>query len=731
MTAASTEPQVSVSRRGGGVWYVEVHGVIDERWRGDAVTELTTSRDPAIFNLDGVERISSFGVREWMRSLAEIRSSSYFFIRCRPSIVAQFNSVSHFGASGQVVSLYAPYVCLECDQPFDVLLDLRETQPAALHRAAPAARCPACKEAAEFDDLEDIYFSFVIGQPPLQLPPKVSRVLDEGSEEDRPFRLAKEVYGDLTAVWLRGTVSRRARLTRYLGTTEGRLVIVLRDAKVDADGLLRLAEVVDGGSETYFARTPVALIEHFRPGGALAAGCLFSVTVRAVCRECGDTCMIEVGGTNLPASEPRPCGACNAPGALHADLSEDDERSLEDAPFQNAPESVHHYLEARTELRTDAASPEHSSVEVEAHHGPVGPGARIGKYTVLSKLGAGGMAEVFLGRQEGPEGFEKKVVIKRVLPHLATSEDFVDLFLQEARLAARINSSHVVQIYDLHQESGDYYIVMEYIQGADLNAAMRATRAAKRVIPVAVCCRVVSDVLSGLRAAHSQVDSEGKPAPILHRDVTPHNVMVGLDGIAKLADFGVAKATDSANLTMTGTLKGKLIYISPEVVKGEAPTPTVDVFAAGLVAYTSLTLTHPFHRSSEILSLHALLEEDVPPLRKARPDVDEELDAIIMKAIEKDPSRRYDSAEAFQRDLDRYVARHPDIAAASAQDVGDWLSATLADVPDSDGAGADERGGTDKSGSTATLTTPAKLVVDGEPYDSTPSRTRGRSTGKG
>jgi tRNA A-37 threonylcarbamoyl transferase component Bud32 len=222
------------------------------------------------------------------------------------------------------------------------------------------------------------------------------------------------------------------------------------------------------------------------------------------------------------------------------------------------PDEVKAYLDARPGAAPPSAEPITSTNRSDAPEPP-------SRYRVIRPLGAGGMAEVFLAEQSGLEGFKKKVVLKRILPNLSTNEEFIRMFLQEARTAARINHPNVVQIFDLGQEGKRYYMAMEYVRGWDLRAITNASHLSGRPIPIEIALRIGADLCAGLHAAHTCVDEQHK-AGIIHRDVSPHNVLVSHEGAVKITDFGISKVEDSSIGTRPGMLKGKIFYMAPEQI---------------------------------------------------------------------------------------------------------------------------------------------------------------------
>ncbi|MBN2493687.1 MAG: serine/threonine protein kinase [Deltaproteobacteria bacterium] len=283
---------------------------------------------------------------------------------------------------------------------------------------------------------------------------------------------------------------------------------------------------------------------------------------------------------------------------------------------------------------------------------------RLGKYELLKRLATGGMAEIFLARQTGVEGFEKLVVIKRILPHLADQDRFVTMFLDEARLAARFNHSNVVQIYDLGHESGFYFIAMEYVHGEDIKSVVRRCAKQKQRIPIEHVIKIFSGVLAGLHYAHNQKDLEGRQHGVVHRDVSPHNIILSFQGDVKLVDFGIAKARSEISTTIPGRVKGKHAYMSPEQIHGDQELDgRSDVFSVGIVMYELLTWTRLFKRKTDLDTLKAAVGAPIRPLRELNPDLDPELDDIVLKALERDRDRRYQSAQEMQAQCEDFLLR--------------------------------------------------------------------------
>jgi serine/threonine protein kinase len=283
-------------------------------------------------------------------------------------------------------------------------------------------------------------------------------------------------------------------------------------------------------------------------------------------------------------------------------------------------------------------------------------GETLGKYTLLKKLASGGMAEVFLAKVAGPAGFEKVVVVKRILSHLAEDPKFVAMFLSEARLAAQLNHPNVVQVFDFGEQDGTWFLVMELIDGLNLRHLFRKAAEKNEFVPVPVALRIATMALEGLGYAHDFIDpTTGQPLGLVHRDVSPDNILVGRNGAVKVVDFGIAKAANQTHLTKTGTVKGKFAYMPPEQLQGQALDRRADVFAMGIVLYELLTTRKPFDTSNDAVVVRAILYEDFTPASTWRSEVPPELDAIIGRAFAKDPTTRYADCRAMATDLDRFL----------------------------------------------------------------------------
>ncbi|WIG96547.1 serine/threonine protein kinase [Myxococcus sp. SDU36] len=282
-------------------------------------------------------------------------------------------------------------------------------------------------------------------------------------------------------------------------------------------------------------------------------------------------------------------------------------------------------------------------------------GTHIGKYVVRRKLAEGGMAEIYLCTARGAEGFEKEVVIKRVRAFLASDPEFVGMFIAEARLASRLNHANVVQIFDFDKHEDTYYLAMEYVRGCSLWELRKRGKELMEPVPPMLVAHIGAEVARGLHYAH-RVRVNGQPLDLVHRDVTPHNVLLSFDGAVKLTDFGIAKAGNK--LTQPGVLKGKFAYMSPEQARGEAVDARTDIFALGVVLWEMLTGGRLFDGDSEVAVLRAVQLSTIPPPARLNPDVPADLDAAVVRALDRDPALRFQTAAEFERALAQCVLTH-------------------------------------------------------------------------
>jgi eukaryotic-like serine/threonine-protein kinase len=306
-----------------------------------------------------------------------------------------------------------------------------------------------------------------------------------------------------------------------------------------------------------------------------------------------------------------------------------------------------------------ARDPRNSGAHVQIEGTPT---TAFGKYQLFASLGRGGMADVFLSVARGQMGFNKLAVIKRLRQALAEEPAFRNMFLDEARLAARLNHPNIVHTYEVGEQNGVYFIAMEYLEGQSLNKVLKEALRRKENIEPEICARIVADALAGLHHAHTLCDYDGRPLSIIHRDVSPHNIFVTYDGHTKLVDFGIAKAALSSTETEVGVLKGKVAYMSPEQAMGGRIDCRSDLFAMGIVLWELLARQRLMTGDNAANTLHKLMNEAIPRVAQAVPTIDPTLDMIVGRALEKDPNRRFQSATEMKDALEAWLSVQPRVA---------------------------------------------------------------------
>ncbi len=282
---------------------------------------------------------------------------------------------------------------------------------------------------------------------------------------------------------------------------------------------------------------------------------------------------------------------------------------------------------------------------------------RVGRYEVITHLATGGMAQIYLARQSGLGSFERHVVLKTILRERASDQQFVTMFLDEAKLAATLNHQNVAQVYEVDQSDGAYFMAMEYVHGENARAILETTLRRGWTIPLELAVMIISGAAAGLHHAHERRGKNGQPLNIVHRDVSPANIMVGYDGSVKVLDFGIAKAEERATKTVGGTIKGKYGYMSPEQCKGKPIDRRSDIFALGICLYELTTLRRAFKGNDDFETMKRIVSNDIIPPSVAVPGYPRELEAIVLTALAGDSAARFQTAQELIEALDAFTVR--------------------------------------------------------------------------
>jgi serine/threonine protein kinase len=282
---------------------------------------------------------------------------------------------------------------------------------------------------------------------------------------------------------------------------------------------------------------------------------------------------------------------------------------------------------------------------------------RLGPYELIQRLATGGMAEVYLARRAGPHGFQKLVALKRILPQLARDEDFVAMFVDEARVCARLSHPNIVQVFDFGDHDGELFMAMEYVDGTTGARLIRAAASAGVALPIEVSLHIALSVLRGLEYAHAATDEKNNPLNLVHRDVSPGNLLIDRSGAVKLTDFGIARASEFERRTDAGQLKGKLGYMSPEQVVGAELDARSDIFTLGIVFAEMLTLRPLFSGGRELDVLLRIRDADLGALDRGNQEIDDDVKAVLYRALARDRSLRYPNATAFAEAIEEIIRR--------------------------------------------------------------------------
>ncbi|HLT31879.1 MAG TPA: serine/threonine-protein kinase [Myxococcaceae bacterium] len=279
----------------------------------------------------------------------------------------------------------------------------------------------------------------------------------------------------------------------------------------------------------------------------------------------------------------------------------------------------------------------------------------FGRYELLRRLANGGMGQIDLARQKGPVGFQKLLVVKRILPHLSEDEEFLKMFLDEARIAALLNHPNIAQIYESGQADDIYYMAMEYVQGEPITQVVRKAEAQGRPMPVPLLIRIIADAAAALDYVHHAKSPSGRPLGLIHRDVSPQNVMVSFHGTVKLIDFGVAKAANKLSMTSVGAIKGKYAYMSPEQATDQELDGRSDIFGLATILYEQLTGTRLFKRETDHGTLKAVVGHRVPPPSSVVDGIPPGLDEVVLQGLAKHRDDRFERAADFQLALEEVL----------------------------------------------------------------------------
>ncbi|MCP3137339.1 serine/threonine-protein kinase [Pyxidicoccus xibeiensis] len=683
--------------RVGTITHVRISGVIDE-------TFPLTSSSPEltgllVVDLGRVERISSFGVRRWIEFAGKLPPGalSLYVVHAPPVMVDQLNMVEGFAGVARIVSLLAPYTCRTCNDDRLRVVNLVDDAEVIAQERAPEHTCPVCSNPLEFADQASEFFDYARRQQFGTLDPVVLRYLRASMPAEQPelAQHLKIVQDDITYITLASVLKGDLNVRRLASGLEGRVGFDFSHvSKVEPEALPKLEQVLDTaaqGAQVVLCRVPPPALAALARSQKQPNARMATLWLPCECRHCGKVSHQRIQAADYLAqlrahqsSVERTCPICGGSArvphmpqlqGLLARLPLTD-RPLEDMEALE-PRALSQYLFGSTNV--DPQAKQGASTDISNSLGST-------KLNIIRRLGQGGMAEVFLAKQVGVKGFEKFLVMKKILPQFAENPEFVDMLFAEARANARLTHPNVVQTFDVGVSDGVAYILMEYVRGPDLKKLVNELRRKGLALPMEHALRIVAEVAAGLHYAHAYVDPAGVPHPVVHRDVSPHNVLISLDGAVKLSDFGIAKVAGEEH-TQAGVLKGKISYISPEAASGRTLDARNDVFALGVVLFELLTGQLPFRRDHDAATLNAIVREPAPVPSQLKPNIPQDVSDLVLRALVKDPSRRTPSAAAMREEIEAVMAHHRlnSSPAAVAQFFKDTLGDRLVEFAPSSG----------------------------------------------
>ena len=613
MAQEVSNPQAARAKAGvdvqpfGEVALVNVVGLVDEHFRGFG--NFGDATRSVVLNVSGMTRMTSFGVRQWLKGMDALPRTitQLYLLGCPTFFVDQLNMVLNFGGAAQVLTVIAPYTCPSCGVESGETIDVLADRAALAKGGTPEKECSRCSGRLEFDETPESYFSFITKYAASSLTPAVAQLLasqklykaaDLGNE--KPPRIIKLVHGVVTYFRIIGSVGSMFRARPLLVGAEGEVVIDLAEVdRFDPLGQGEWRRLL----KTLATQVPAVTIVDIDDSFLAVAGdsislarniAVWSVRVPYRCNDCARSSAQSyvLDGASWPFKfQENVCSTCG--GVTHSEL--DSERL---APVQKAsntpPAASVKVIKQREEILSRART--------DANVAQAGDGANaslaaddtiLGKYKIVRRLSEGGMAEVFLAKQVGIGGFEKPVALKRIQRQLLETRHLaIDMFLNEAKIAGRLMHPNIVQVLDVGEVGGALYLAMEFVRGKDLREIVKELRNQRSRMPLGDACGIIREVAQALHHAYWSADMAGNQLSVVHRDVSPHNIIISFDGAVKLLDFGVAMSAVTEQ--SESLVVGKSMYMSPEHTTNQNVDHRSDLFSLGIVMYLLVTGSLPF-----------------------------------------------------------------------------------------------------------------------------------------
>jgi serine/threonine protein kinase len=633
---------------------VHVVGLVDEHFVGFGAIGPTVKS--LVIDVGAMTRMTSFGVRQWLKAMDGLPKScsDLYLLGCPTFFVDQLNMVLNFGGAAKVLTVVAPYTCPSCGMESGETVDVLAERATLAKGGVPEKDCGRCGGKLEFDETPESYFSFVTKYAASSIQPAAAQLLGSlglytavaDAAGEKPPKITKLVHGSVTYFRITGTVGAMFRARPFLVGAEGEVVIDLAEVdRFDPLGKREWTRLLKTLATQVPAVTLVDVTDSFLANAADSLALARNIAAASViipyfCIDCGkvSTSSVLLQNAQWPLVMPEAvCTTCG--GTTQSAL-----RPETLAPLQKASTSipaasaklVANRKEVLSRAMTDAMvaqAGDNASANLSADD------TILGKYKIVRRLSAGGMAEVFLAKQVGIGGFEKPVALKRILRQLLESRHLaVDMFLNEAKIAGRLMHPNIVQVLDVGEQAGALFLAMEYVRGKDLRDILKKLRASRATMPVGDACFIVREVAQALHHAYWSTDLAGKQLSVVHRDVSPHNVILGLDGTVKLLDFGVAMSAVTEHAETM--IAGKWAYMSPEHTANQAVDHRSDLFSLGVMFYLLCTGSMPFGGTEPREIVKKIRAGQYKPLRDAAPHVPEPVANLVSRLLASKPEER-------------------------------------------------------------------------------------------
>ncbi|MDQ3335002.1 MAG: serine/threonine protein kinase [Myxococcota bacterium] len=654
-----------------------MNGLVDERFMGFG--DLGSIKT-AVIDVSGMTRMTSFGVRQWLRAMDALPKTitDAYLLACPTFFVYQLNMVLNFGGSAKVITVVAPYTCMSCGVESSEAIDVISEHASLVQGQVAEKECRRCAGKLELDETAESYFAFVSKYGASTLGPGAAQMLAASglytarlvteNDIEKPPKIIKLVHGNVTYFRISGTIGSTFRSRPFLVGAEGEIVIDLADVeRFDPAGTKEWRRLLKSLSTQVPCVTLVDIGESFlvNAGDSLTGAkniAVPSVLLSYGCIDCFRTSFESVSTTWPIELGSQICTACG--GRTGSKTPSDLLAPLAKIATKVPPESarvIAHREEILSRAMIDA------SVAQAGERATPAIGADdtiLGKYKIVRRLSAGGMAEVFLAKQVGIGGFEKPVALKRIQRKLLDNrQQAVELFLNEAKIAGRLVHPNIVQVLDVGEVDGALYLAMEYVHGKDVNDMLKKLYNARLIMPMAQALHVVREVAQALHHAYWSSDMTGKRLSVVHRDVSPANIIVGFDGTVKLIDFGVAMSavTDHQKKIVVG----KWLYMAPEATSDQQLDHRSDLFSLGVVLYLLCTGYMPFTGRDPKEIVKKMRGSQYKPLHEIV-SVPERLSVLVSRLLAPNPDDRPQRGNEVVSELTE-IARQNGFESTTAQ----------------------------------------------------------------